>query len=50
LTIAIPIFNEEANIAVLYERICAAAGQLGLPWELVLVNDGSRGPFRGATG
>jgi len=42
LTITVPIFNEEDNIAELYKRICAAADQLGTPWELVLVNDGSR--------
>jgi glycosyltransferase involved in cell wall biosynthesis len=41
LTITVPIFNEEDNIAPLYERICAAADQLGIEWELVLVNDGS---------
>lgn len=42
LTITIPIFNEEGNIALLYEQVLAAADQLGVPWELILVNDGSR--------
>lgn len=42
LTITVPIFNEEKNIAPLYEKTRAAMEDLGLPWELVLVNDGSR--------
>lgn len=42
LTITVPIFNEEDNIALLYARICAAVDQLGMLWELIVVNDGSR--------
>src|SRR5690348_13916293 len=42
LTITVPIYNEEANIAPLYEKISAAMAALGKPWELVLVDDGSR--------
>jgi len=42
LTITVPIFNEVDNIAPLYDKICAAMDQLGLSWELVLVDDGSR--------
>lgn len=42
LTITVPIFNEEENIAPLYAKTRAAMESLGLPWELVLVDDGSR--------
>jgi len=42
LTITVPIYNEEANIWPLYEKIRAAMDALGKPWELVLVDDGSR--------
>jgi glycosyltransferase involved in cell wall biosynthesis len=42
LTITVPIFNEEANIWPLYEKVCAALDALGKAWELVLVDDGSR--------
>ena len=42
LTITVPIFNEEQNIEPLYDKTRAAMDELGLPWELVLVDDGSR--------
>ncbi len=42
ITITVPIYNEEQNIAPLYEKVCAAMRELGRTWELVLVNDGSR--------
>ena len=42
LSIVVPVFNEKENIAPLYDRVRAAADALGLTWELVLVDDGSR--------
>jgi len=42
LTIVVPIFNEEQNVEPLYDRTRTAADSLGLPWELVIVDDGSR--------
>lgn len=42
ITITVPIYNEEQNIAPLYEKVCAAMAELGRTWELVLVDDGSR--------
>jgi polyisoprenyl-phosphate glycosyltransferase len=36
-----PIFNEYANIPVLYERICEVMDSTGEQWELILVDDGS---------
>ncbi|MGQ9886959.1 MAG: glycosyltransferase [Aggregatilineales bacterium] len=41
-SIVAPIYNEEGNIRVLYERISAVMDSTGESWELVTVNDGSR--------
>lgn len=41
-SIVAPIYNEEGNIALLYERIRTVMESLDEPWELILVNDGSR--------
>lgn len=41
-SIVAPIFNEEGNIPVLYTRIQQVMDSTGEPWELILVNDGSR--------
>ena len=41
LSITIPVYNEEPNIAPLYERLVAALEPLGMPFEIVMVNDGS---------
>jgi len=41
ITAIIPIFNEEDNIPIIYERLHAALDRTGQVWEVVLVNDGS---------
>lgn len=41
-SIVAPIYNEEGNINLLYERICAVMDRTNEPWELITVNDGSR--------
>lgn len=41
-SIIAPIYNEEGNIDLLYERIAHVMDSTGEPWELILVNDGSR--------
>lgn len=41
LSITIPVFNEEKNIAPLYAQLVASLEPLGRPFEIVLVNDGS---------
>jgi len=41
ITVTIPIFNEEGNVPILYERLCAALERSGHSWEVVLVDDGS---------
>lgn len=42
LSVIIPIYNEEANIPVLYERMKRVLASLGGTHELVFINDGSR--------
>lgn len=41
-SIIAPIYNEEGNIPLLYERICKVMDGLGEAWEFILVDDGSR--------
>jgi dolichol-phosphate mannosyltransferase len=41
-TIIAPIYNEECCLDELYKRISEVMDQTHEPWELVLVNDGSR--------
>lgn len=41
-SIVAPIFNEEGNIDLLYERLVKVMDATEEPWELILVNDGSR--------
>ncbi len=41
LSVTVPICNEAGNIVPLYERISSTMVQIGQPWELILVNDGS---------
>jgi dolichol-phosphate mannosyltransferase len=40
-SIVAPIFNEEGNITLLFERIQKVMDSTGEAWELLLVNDGS---------
>lgn len=42
LSLVIPCYNEEAVLPQLFARVTAAADKLGLPWEAVCVDDGSR--------
>ena len=42
LSIVVPVFDEEANVDPLVTRIVAAARPLGLPFELIVIDDGSR--------
>ena len=41
-SIIAPIYNEEGNIQVLYDRICQVMDSTGESWELITINDGSR--------
>ena len=42
LTITVPIYNEVDNVGPLHDKVCAAREKLGVSWELVFVDDGSR--------
>jgi glycosyltransferase involved in cell wall biosynthesis len=40
-SIIAPIFNETGNLPELYRRVSETMNQVGEPWELVMVDDGS---------
>ncbi len=42
LSVVVPIYNEEESIPQLYARLTAALEQLGRPYEILAVDDGSR--------
>jgi undecaprenyl-phosphate 4-deoxy-4-formamido-L-arabinose transferase len=42
VSVVIPVYNEKENLPELLRRTVAACRALGRPWELVLVDDGSR--------
>lgn len=42
ISVIIPVFNEEANIHSLYERLSGVMQQMDIPYELLFVNDGSK--------
>ena len=42
ISIIIPIYNEEGNIPVLYDRLTQVMEKLGESYEFVFVNDGSK--------
>jgi glycosyltransferase involved in cell wall biosynthesis len=41
LSIIIPVYNEQDNVAALHERVSAAMRPLGDDYEVIVVNDGS---------
>jgi len=41
-SIIAPVYNEEGNIDALFNRISTVMATLNEPWELILINDGSR--------
>jgi glycosyltransferase involved in cell wall biosynthesis len=41
LSIVLPAYNEEENVASAVEEVSAVAQQLGMDYEIILVNDGS---------
>ncbi len=42
LSVVMPAYNEEANVAVAVERVSKVMQSLGLEHEIIVVNDGSR--------
>jgi len=42
LSVVVPLYNEEESLRPLYRAITNAVAPLGLPYEIVFVDDGSR--------
>ncbi len=42
LSVVIPVYNEEQGLAALFARLYPALDALGIPYEIIFVNDGSR--------
>jgi len=42
LSVVIPVFNEEAGLPALFARLYPALDRLGIRYEIIFVNDGSR--------
>ena len=42
LSALIPVYNEEENLAMLGEEVSSALNMLGKPYEVILVDDGSK--------
>jgi undecaprenyl-phosphate 4-deoxy-4-formamido-L-arabinose transferase len=42
ISLVVPVYNEEANLAELMRRIRPVMASLDRPWEIILIDDGSR--------
>lgn len=42
LSVVIPVYNSEGSLSLLVRRLQASLGKTGWPFEVILVNDGSR--------
>jgi glycosyltransferase involved in cell wall biosynthesis len=42
LSVVVPVYNEEESIPLLYQRLTVELENLGLPYEIIAVDDGSR--------
>ena len=42
LSVIVPLYNEEESVTPLYEKIVAAVQPLGLDFEILFVDDGSK--------
>ncbi|HEY9715335.1 MAG TPA: glycosyltransferase family 2 protein [Chroococcales cyanobacterium] len=41
LSIVIPVYNEEDNVELLYDKLCVSLAETGSSWEVIFVDDGS---------
>jgi len=41
ISVAVPVYNEIESLPQLYDRVKAVLDDLGEPWELILIDDGS---------
>jgi len=42
VSIIVPVYNEEESIGLLYKAVEKSVSTMGIPWELILVDDGSQ--------
>ena len=42
LSVVSPVYNEEGNLPLLYDAVRKALEPLGIDWELILIDDGSK--------
>ncbi len=42
VSIVIPVYNEQENVALLHRAVHSACDRIGLPYEIVFIDDGSR--------
>jgi len=42
ISVVIPVYNEEANLPALFERVMKTMDALGRPFEVIFTNDGSK--------
>lgn len=42
ISVLVPVMNEEGNLDELYDRLSDQLNRIGLPWEIIFVDDGSR--------
>ncbi len=42
LSVVVPLYNEEGNVALLHQRIVDALQKLGVSFEIIFIDDGSR--------
>ncbi len=42
VSVVVPIYNERENVRLLYDQLVAALPELGCPWEILFVDDGSK--------
>lgn len=42
LSVVVPVYNEEDNLPILHQAIHQALDPLAIPWEVILVDDGSK--------
>jgi len=41
LSLVVPMYNEEGNLAPFFDRAATVLSDLNLPWEMIFINDGS---------
>jgi len=42
ISVVVPVYNEEESLEAFYDAVSEQLNRLGMPWELVFVNDGSQ--------